>query len=105
MTKMWRRSDEWIAYANCGGSPDHTIPPREYSQGGDESMPFLVMAICRSCRVRPECAEWASKGERGVWAAGRYIPSDDESKSEGARVREELAASVPVELELRGEDV
>ena len=102
---LWRKRFEWMSYANCADSPDHILPPPEYSQDGEVAVPFLVEAICRGCRVRPECAAWASAGEHGIWAAGRYIPGHDEDRGEAQRVRDELAGSVELERERRGNDV
>lgn len=103
--KMWMKEFEFMSYASCFGSADHTMPHPDYSQGGQVANPAVAVDICRRCRVRPECAAWASKGEHGVWAAGRYIPGHDEDKATAQRVRDELAESVALERQLRGPEI
>lgn len=110
--KLWNKSDEWMQYASCGGSVDHTLPP-DRDDGGPVANTLEVKGICDRCRVRPECIRWAltpqggSKGfspslPASVWVAGRWIP---ESKQKAKRVREELVFAFLGELESRGEDV
>lgn len=103
--KFWARSDSWFAFANCGGSEDHTLPPSRTDAGLVACIP-LVQEICKGCRVRPECARWAVEGnEHGVWACGTWIPGHDEDKKTAKLVRHNLFESIPGELERRGEDV
>jgi hypothetical protein len=111
--KLWRTDQEWFKYANCGDSPDHTIPPerkRSADPMDDESHLAVadqdkVKSLCGSCRVRPECIQWATdpaKPERSVWCAGRWIP---DNKRRARKVRAELVLTLQKELSSRGEDV
>ena len=110
---LWQRRDEWTRYANCFGSVDHTVPPERHTaldplddeSGLPVADPVVVRRICDSCRVRPECVQWATdpaKPERGVWVAGKWIP---ENKRKARKVRAEPVLTIPRELESRGDDV
>src|ERR1044072_447647 len=103
--KLWHKKGEWTRYASCGGSIDHTIPPERVRSNDpldDESHlavadPDEVRRICGSCRVRPECIEWATdpdKPESGVWCAGRWIP---DNKRRARKVRALLTATLRAE--------
>lgn len=111
--KLWTTHDEWVQFSNCGGSLDHTIPPERPSSSDpldDESElpvadPKRIADLCGSCRVRPECIQWATdkdKPERSVWVAGRWVP---DNKRRARKVRSELVLTIPSELASRGEDV
>lgn len=106
--KMWKTSDEWKRYANCGNSIDHTIPPERPPEEADKPVadPDKVRRICDHCRVRPECAIWATKpgpdSPIDVWAVGEFIPVD---KRKARRAKERIRASIPQEFLDRGEDV
>jgi hypothetical protein len=111
---MWEKKDDWIKYASCYGSADHTLPPerkvRSTDPLDDESKlpladPKRVRRICDGCRVRPECIMWATDPEKpqsGVWCAGRWIPVTTVA---GQKVRNALVSTLPSELQSRGEDV
>ena len=107
--KLWRTRDEWKRYAGCTNSPDHTIPPVRGEEDADKPVANVrkVVDICRRCRVRPECIEFGLGKDQpypptDVWVAGRFIPVD---KRHARRVRQELAETLSLEYEARGDDV
>ena len=107
--KLWRTRDEWKRYINCYKVPDHTLPPERGEEDADKPVAnvALVRSLCATCRVRPECIEWALGKDQpypptDVWAAGRFIPVD---KRKARRVRQELAATLVEERAARGDDV
>jgi hypothetical protein len=103
--KFWRRSDDWYSFAGCFGVDDFTLPPTR-DDDGPTAIPEIIELICRTCRVRPECAKAASEEEwNGVWVLGTWIPGHDEDRREAALRRQQLFSSFPLELELRGDDV
>ena len=107
---MWGKRDEWMSFSNCGGSADHTLPPtRTKEEEADKPVADVrkVVDICSSCRVRPECIEWALGKDQpyppmDVWAAGKFIPIN---RGRAKRVRAELAASLDAERAARGDDI
>lgn len=106
--KLWRTRDEWKRYANCGGSPDHTLPPTRGEEDADKPVADQnrVVYLCAGCRVRPECIRWATKpgpdAPVDVWVAGRFIPPD---KRGARKVRAQLAETLDEEYFVRGDDV
>lgn len=103
--KFWRRKDSWVAYANCFGSTDHTLPPVR-DDAGPTAVEAHVQDLCHRCTVRPECAQWAVDGEEnGVWVCGTWIPGHDEDRKAAKLVRHNLFQSIPAEFQRRGEDV
>ena len=107
--KLWRTRDEWTKYANCQDSPDHTLPPERGEEDADKPVADVdkVVRLCSTCRVRPECIEFALGKDQpypptDVWAAGRFIPVD---KRKARRVRQELAATLVDERNARGTDI
>ena len=103
--KFWSRKDEWVEYAACFGSADHTRPPAR-DDDGPTADPAVVERLCSICRVRPECAQWAVDGEEhGVWVCGTWVPGHDEDKRAAKDLRHMLFQIIEEERKLRGEDV
>ncbi len=97
--KLWKRADEWVAYARCGGDERFT------AEELDDDTSAELYAICADCRVRPECIAMALKQKAcSVMVAGVYLP-DPIFKTELKAIYTELRESLPNELEERGEDI
>lgn len=104
--KTWLRKYEWTIYAACADSDLHTAeylapdPPRVEL---DEESLKTAVDICRECKVRPECIEWAIKEKAcAVMVAGVYLP-DPVFKKELRLAYQHLQKLLPVERKNRGD--
>lgn len=120
MTKMWTRKGEWVSYASCGGGRDifttETLTDDEIEE---------VQRTCGICRVRPECIQtaldekWCSVIVAGIPLPGppalpgpaprgpdaRPAPVDVSHEKQLYATYDHLRATLPAELEARGEDI
>lgn len=112
--KTWRKKYEWTIYSACANSELHTA---EYNVGDisdpcdqpgnllNESEFERAVALCGSCRVRPECIEWAlSEKACGVIVAGLHLP-DPFCKKELKEAYAKLRELLPSEKVNRGEEI
>lgn len=111
--KTWRRKYEWTAYAACVDSTLHTAEyfAPELDNSGLDTPAFELSdrdlesaaEVCRVCRVRPECIEWAVREKAcSVVVAGTYLP-DPIFKRELRVAYHKLQKSLPAEREKRGD--
>ncbi|GAA4906758.1 MULTISPECIES: WhiB family transcriptional regulator [Nocardiopsidaceae] len=75
MNRLYHESEDWVAQGACRQyDPELFFPVSTTGPGQNDA--DLAKAICRTCRVRAECLNWAlSVGEpHGVW--GGTTPED-----------------------------
>ena len=97
--KTWKRKYEWMQLAVCAGSDLHTAETLNAEQLEEATK------MCDSCKVRPECMEWALKENAcSVFVAGVSLP-DPAFKRELRSAYAFLKRSLPKEREARGRDV
>jgi hypothetical protein len=95
--RTWSKKFEWTGYANC------LEDARFISETSSDDEELEL--ICGECRVRPECAKWATDDEvSSVFVVGVRLP-DPMYKRQLRAAHDRLRASIPLELEHRGEDV
>lgn len=97
--KRWRKADEWVAYALCGGNDLFT------AEELTDSEMVAVQKICGDCLVRPECIEWALREAAcSVVVAGIPLP-DPGMKKDLKKIYHRLEDSLPQERAVRGEGI
>ena len=103
--KMWRRSDEFVQHAPCGGDPRFTTAP--WWDGGADRTKLevedveYVEATCAGCPVRVECIKDAmfggAKPSHSVWVAGEWLP--DPVNAAARRQLEDLRVTLITSLD------
>lgn len=97
--KRWRKKDEWMDLAYCGGSLLHTVDDPTPDEAAE------AKSVCSSCPVRPECIEWALETSAcSVFVAGTYLP-DPCFKKELRQAFSRLRAELPAERKRSGMDL
>lgn len=95
--KRWRRQDEWMGYAACGGDERFTL-----DELSDSDL-LEVQEICRSCLTRPECILWSIRTKASaVVVAGTLLP-DPAEKEQLKAIYERFEQILPNEYEARGD--